>query len=327
MAAAGRPNAAADAAATRLEQTMRRLKVWAEPAPLLKPYHHAFGMDVMPFEHWLQLVLVPRLHEVARGDTPMPPSSNLAAHATREFDGFDQMQPLIDALHEVDALSRGIRRPEPGGAGIGMPGFWGLRALAHLGVIAGVAIAIWVNQWASSSLSHHFTARTSAIYFGSVKPDALHDVLRLALMLDRDAAGVVTPTEAHVLLDVTPVRSPGQMYQPTKRVQPLSFDPLHPPSADAIRDWLTGSGVAAHTETAGEAATELLEVLAVTRTAQTRPELEALRSRLPAGTPEPQIVDIDAHTPEWIGMTAGLAVAVLFCVPLLVLAWRWRRRA
>lgn len=323
MAAAGRPDAAAQAAATRVEQTMQRLKLWAVPAPVLKPYRQAFGMDTMPFEHWLQLVLVPRLREVARGEAPMPPSSKLAAHATREFDGFDQMKPLIDALHDVDALSSGIEPAESQRSG--MPGYWGLRALAHLGVIAGVAIALYVNQQVSSSFIHHFTARTSAVFFGSVRPDTGHSVLRLALMLDRDAQGVVKPTEAHVMLDKSGMQrlAPGER---AKVTAPMAFDPATPPQASAIRDWLVASGVAADSSTAMPASVEVLEVLTVARSAATRAELETLRPRLPAGTPEPQIVDIDAHTPEWIGMSAGLGTAVLCCVPFLIFAWRMRRR-
>lgn len=142
-------NPAAEAAAIRVEQTMRQLKVWGVPPPVLKPYRQPFAMDAMPFENWIQLVLVPRLREVARGEQPMPPSSNLAGHAVREFDGWDAMQPLIDALREVDALSKPPQAPTSAGA---MSASHLPASLAHLGPVLGVIFAIYVGKWAVDHL-------------------------------------------------------------------------------------------------------------------------------------------------------------------------------
>lgn len=316
----GTPNPAATAVATKVEQTMRRMKVWAVPAPPLKPFHQPFAMDAMPFEHWIQLVLVPRLHEVGRGDQPMPPSSNLAAHAVREFDGMDEMNPLIDVLHEVDALSKPFRMPVPAA---GVPSMFTLRLVGKVALVVGVIFSIYVSQWVSRSLSVYFPAHVSAVFFGSVRPDMQHSVLRIGLMSERREEGRLRPTRVSVMLNSSRMPTPGVLMTVP---EPLSFDAATPPNAAAIRDWMLGAGVDANSAGVLPAAEEVLDVLAVAMSARTRPELEALRPRLPAGTPEPQIVDIDGHTPTWLDLTVAIVAAVVFCLPFLGYALRVRRR-
>src|SRR5262245_1291734 len=95
--------AALAALADELERTMRAIGAWSEPAPPLVPFTKPFAMDTMPLEHWLQLVLVPRMRAIAADGEPMPPRSDLAAHAVREFDGEeDRMRPLFDVLRRID---------------------------------------------------------------------------------------------------------------------------------------------------------------------------------------------------------------------------------
>jgi uncharacterized protein YqcC (DUF446 family) len=100
-----------EAVADEVERTMRALGVWSDPPPPLVPFQAPFGMDVMPFEHWIQLVLVPRMREIAATGASLPASSHLAAHAVREFDGRYDMAPLIDVLRRVDGLSSFAGRP------------------------------------------------------------------------------------------------------------------------------------------------------------------------------------------------------------------------
>jgi len=315
-----KPNPAADAVAMKLEQTMRSMQVWTIPTPPLKPFGMPFGMDAMPFEHWIQLVLVPRLREVGRGDQPMPPSSNLAGHAVREFDGRDEMNPLIDVLYEVDALSKPFSAAAPAAP---MPSMLALKLAARLGFVVAVVFSIYASQWVSRSFSAYFPAHVSAVFFGSIEPDSKHSVLRVAYMAERGKENVLRPTQASVLLDRSGMPTPGVLI---KLPDPLSFDPTATPDATAIRDWLVRSGVDANSPGALPAAAQVLEVVGVALTARTRQDLETLVPKLPPGTYEPQIVDINGHTPGWLDMTVGLVAAVAVCIPFLWYAIRLRRR-
>ncbi|MFO0840587.1 MAG: YqcC family protein [Phycisphaerae bacterium] len=101
-------NKRADAArlAEQLEAELRRLGVWRQTPfpPEAMQFQRAFGGDTMPFEHWIQAVLIPSLRQVAV-DGQMPQNSSLMAYAVREFDGReDQMWGLINLLGRVDDL-------------------------------------------------------------------------------------------------------------------------------------------------------------------------------------------------------------------------------
>ncbi|RRU70130.1 MULTISPECIES: YqcC family protein [Stenotrophomonas maltophilia group] len=68
----------------------------------------AFGIDEMPFEHWLAQVFLPRLHE-ARADGQWPPHSNVAVAAYRNLDGQPGVEPLLRLLAQLDErINKGI---------------------------------------------------------------------------------------------------------------------------------------------------------------------------------------------------------------------------
>jgi uncharacterized protein YqcC (DUF446 family) len=92
--------------ADRLEAELHALGAWADepPGPGVLEGGGAFGMNTMAFTQWLSWVLVPRLREVADGSVPAPPSSQVAAHAVREFDGWHDAARLEELLREVDEL-------------------------------------------------------------------------------------------------------------------------------------------------------------------------------------------------------------------------------
>ena len=62
----------------------------------------AFGMGAVPFETWLQVVLVPRLRDVVSGEAELPPGSAVGVHAVREWDGAPDRERLIELLIELD---------------------------------------------------------------------------------------------------------------------------------------------------------------------------------------------------------------------------------
>ncbi len=62
-----------------------------------------FGIDEMPFEHWLAQVFLPRLHE-ARADGQWPPRSDVAVAAYRNLDGQPGVESLLRLLAQLDGL-------------------------------------------------------------------------------------------------------------------------------------------------------------------------------------------------------------------------------
>ena len=100
------------AIADRLAAELVRLGRW-QPAPI-DPARlvdmGAFGMNTLAAEEWLQYVLMPRLREVARGESPLPTESSVAAWATRQFDGDPDAEGLLALLRELDALVDGELR-------------------------------------------------------------------------------------------------------------------------------------------------------------------------------------------------------------------------
>lgn len=101
--------AALASAIAEMEAELRRMGWWQETPiePERMQFHQPFGMDTMAFSQWLQFVLVPAAHSMIAGERPLPPSSLLAAHAVREFDGQDEATALCDALRRVDAAVNG----------------------------------------------------------------------------------------------------------------------------------------------------------------------------------------------------------------------------
>jgi uncharacterized protein YqcC (DUF446 family) len=97
--------AAFAALADSLTAELKRLGWWPDglgddepPAEVSGP----FGQPDMPFVHWVARVLVPRLRQVARGESDPPGSSMVAAQAVRELDGVTEAADLIALLQQVD---------------------------------------------------------------------------------------------------------------------------------------------------------------------------------------------------------------------------------
>ena len=70
----------------------------------------AFGHDTVPFEYWIQVVLLARLREVAAGEIPIPGSRSVGVQAARKWDtaGYDTSR-LSELVTEVDAVAEGRR--------------------------------------------------------------------------------------------------------------------------------------------------------------------------------------------------------------------------
>lgn len=304
------------AVAGRLETAMRRAGAWSDPLPSLPPFRQAFGMDAMPFVHWLQGVLLPRLHEVARGASPMPPNSDLAAHAVREFDGDDRMAPVIDVLRQVDALCPPAPTPA---ASAPARGIGGLLALANLLTAIGIAVGLWVSQWAEREFAPRFPRHVSHVYHGSLAPAERFAPMRLSIVNEIGDGGVLGDARADVTLLVQ--RAPLQPIVPGRVEPPLTMQVTDRVEVEAVADWIARSG-APDSPARFAAAAELAQIHAVVVGARTRADLDSIAQRLPPGLPEPQIVEIEGHVPQ--GLSIGIAiVAGLMCaLPLVLFAAR-----
>jgi uncharacterized protein YqcC (DUF446 family) len=100
-------NASYGELAAALTAELQRLGWWPEGVPDDAPAVEVdgpFGQPDLPFAHWLALVLVPRLREVAAGATEPPGQSMVGAQAVREFDGVPEADQLIRLLSDLDAL-------------------------------------------------------------------------------------------------------------------------------------------------------------------------------------------------------------------------------
>jgi uncharacterized protein YqcC (DUF446 family) len=93
--------------AEQIETELRRLGAWSDDPPPedVVLAGGAFGMGSVPYETWIQVVLVARLRQVAAGEMELPPGSSVGVHAVREFDGAPDHDALIHLLIEVDDLS------------------------------------------------------------------------------------------------------------------------------------------------------------------------------------------------------------------------------
>jgi uncharacterized protein YqcC (DUF446 family) len=90
--------------AVGIRAELERVGAWSPdpPAEDVVLAGGAFGTGSVPFESWLQVVLVPRLLAVAAGEMEAPGSSDVGAHAVREWDGATDRDALIQLLVEVD---------------------------------------------------------------------------------------------------------------------------------------------------------------------------------------------------------------------------------
>ncbi len=292
------------AVADDLERTMRRIGAWSEPAPPLLPFSQPFAMDAMPFEHWLQLVLAPRLREIASTGAALPPSSNLAGHAVREFDGRDDMEPLVDVLRRVDALSAGVPPRRPPSA----PNVQWVLGVSGLVAVFGVLIAISASDWASSAFRDQFPPTVSAVFSGRVPPSEAHVPVRVIVIAAVQDDGTLTAREGHLQLNSSAIPIAGRN---NAVPEPLTFDVSVPPDTPAVQRWLVDSGVDPGAAGLAPSADEIHAIVTVAAATRTREGLGDIASRLPAGLPEPQILDIEGRTPDWLELAVGLAAALL----------------
>jgi uncharacterized protein YqcC (DUF446 family) len=300
------------ALADRLERTMHDVDAWSEPPPPLRPFRMPFAMDSMPFEHWLQLVLLPRLREIAKSGAPLPSRSGLAAHAVREFDGRDEMQLLIDVLDAIDetcppaptATRRDTRRLGAGIASILLIGAWAV-------------VAIWVGLHIGDAATVLFPATVVQTYTGSIAPDPEFRPLRITISAAVAGDGTLRATDGDFLV----LRSLATMGRgPTG---PLRFLVTKPPTTAHVVDWLANVGVA-RGPAAERVATQALAVVTAAVAARSRDALHDGPPGSPVGA-DP-LIEVAPHTPGWVMPLVSVAVLLAGALPITTGLARCGRR-
>jgi uncharacterized protein YqcC (DUF446 family) len=86
-----------------IEGELRRLGFLVGEVGPPRPVTSAFGLEDMPFEHWLSHVFLPRARE-AIAEKALPASSSVAAMAVRNLDGHPDADTLIALLYQFDHM-------------------------------------------------------------------------------------------------------------------------------------------------------------------------------------------------------------------------------
>jgi uncharacterized protein YqcC (DUF446 family) len=86
-----------------IEAELRRLGFLVGDVTVARPVTSAFGLEDMPFEHWLAYVFLPRAREAIAARS-LPASSSVGTMALRNFDGYSDADKLVRLLCEFDAL-------------------------------------------------------------------------------------------------------------------------------------------------------------------------------------------------------------------------------
>jgi uncharacterized protein YqcC (DUF446 family) len=86
-----------------IEGELRRLGFLVGEVGPPRPVTSAFGLQDMPFEHWLSHVFLPRARE-AIASRDLPSSSSVAPMALRNLDGHPEADTLIALLYQFDGM-------------------------------------------------------------------------------------------------------------------------------------------------------------------------------------------------------------------------------
>lgn len=86
-----------------IEAELRRLGFLVGEVGPPREVTSAFGLEDMPFEHWLSHVFLPRARE-AIATRSLPSSSSVAAMAVRNLDGHPDADTLIAMLYQFDHM-------------------------------------------------------------------------------------------------------------------------------------------------------------------------------------------------------------------------------
>ncbi|RMA79360.1 YqcC family protein [Umboniibacter marinipuniceus] len=90
-----------------LRAELQRAKLWSASRPELSAFHSTipFFTDTMPFEQWLQFVLIERLDEMLRVEAPLPALSGVAPMAEMVWaQDLAERRYIVELLQDLDDL-------------------------------------------------------------------------------------------------------------------------------------------------------------------------------------------------------------------------------
>lgn len=90
----------------KLESELKSLALWAKQPPSAQALASTqpFACDVMPFEHWLQFIFIPKMHGLIEAGHPLPSSIAIAPMAHHVWQSMPERKPVILLLNELDTL-------------------------------------------------------------------------------------------------------------------------------------------------------------------------------------------------------------------------------
>lgn len=96
-----------------LEQHLKLLNLWQADYPSAEAmaYQEPFAIDTMPFENWLQFVLIPRFSEMLQSGSALPPSCHTAEMAEVVWADDAERLHVIGLLRQLDQF---INQPPAG---------------------------------------------------------------------------------------------------------------------------------------------------------------------------------------------------------------------
>lgn len=94
---------------TDLEAELKTLGYWANEPPPKEQLQSSmpFCFDRLPFEHWLQFVLIPKSQELIKQRSNLPAKADIYPAAEEVFNRRDEnTKELLNLIHAFDELSR-----------------------------------------------------------------------------------------------------------------------------------------------------------------------------------------------------------------------------
>ncbi len=90
-----------------LRAELQRAQLWSNARPAVSAFHSTipFFTDTMPFEQWLQFVLIERLNEMLRVVAPLPALSGIAPMAEMVWaQELAERHYILELLKDLDEL-------------------------------------------------------------------------------------------------------------------------------------------------------------------------------------------------------------------------------
>jgi len=89
---------------SNLEQKMREVKLWSNVSPSAQAMQSTvpFAYDLMPFEHWLQFVFIPKMSAIINSQTDFPSKLELLPMAEQSFSQDKNAACVIAVIQQID---------------------------------------------------------------------------------------------------------------------------------------------------------------------------------------------------------------------------------